>query len=326
MLVTVFAVLVVLTLALVLLALPAGIYTCFFTQLSGNFSAGSQVLGLYLFVGPAAVLLPVETSLGSVFVTLTVIYAAMLLLAALQGRGLFSSFRAAYKDGFSVFFSNTLLVTMVAIGFFVFTVVLLDTAETSSGIPIGSLSGDPFRLFNELAIAPLREELGFRVLIIGVLALVACVGLPLKTAARALWRPSVISEVRGRDAATTGLLVAGLVISAVTFGLVHVLSNIGWEIGKLPAATYGGFVLGYLYIKYGFHVAVLTHWGLDFLSSVFYYLGQGAPTNSWASNAGYFLDGVLSLDLVSMFGLACFLLVGYVGLKRIVVWRRGGQA
>jgi membrane protease YdiL (CAAX protease family) len=111
------------------------------------------------------------------------------------------------------------------------------------------------------------------------------------------------------------------VISSVTFGLVHILSNSGWEIGKLPVATYAGFVFGYLYIRYGFHVAVLAHWGDDYLSSVFSFLGQGAPANSLASNTGYLLDQVLTFDMLELIGFASFLLVAYLGTKRLREWR-----
>lgn len=313
--------LVVITLVVIILAFPVGVYTYYFTKLSSNFSASSQIAGVYFFVGPSVGFLPLETSFGSVFIALTLIYGLMIILAAYQGRSVVTAFRAAFKEGFDAFFSNTLLVSIISTAFLTFTVIVFDQLETSSGIPIGGLSGDAFELLSSLAIAPLREELGFRMVIIGLLAVVACVGLPWRTALKALWRPSAAYEGRNGEMITIAILVVALVISSVTFGLAHIYSGSGWEIGKLPVATYAGFVLGYLYIKYGFHVAVLAHWGTDFLSSIFAYLGQGAPANSLASNTGYFLDNLLSADMLSLLGLASFLLICYLGAKKFGQWR-----
>lgn len=274
-------------------------------------------------MGPAVIAMPLQTTLGAVFAFLTAVYAAMVLLAAYQGRGLLAALKAAFKEGFQAFFSNTLLAAMVGMGFLVFTDVVFTDLVTAGGVPVGSISGDPFQIFSSLAIAPLREELGFRVIMIGLFAVVACIGLSWRTALKSLWRPSVVLEARGRDRATTWLIGVGLVISSITFGIVHVVSNSGWAIGKLPVAAYAGFVLGYLYIKYGFHVAVLGHWAVDYLSSVFGYLGQGAPASSWVSNVGNVLNATVVIDLAGVFGLACFVLVVYTGVQRFRKWWEG---
>jgi len=316
----------VVTLAVMLLAFPAGVYTYYFTRLSANFSAASPVAGVYLFVGPSVVLLPVQTTLGAIFMFLTVVYALMFVLAAYQGRGIITSLKSAFKEGFGAFFSNTLLASTVAISFLIFTVVEFDQFETSSGVPIGNISGDALQLFTQLALAPLREELGFRMVIIGLLAVVACVGLPWRTVLKALWRPSVAYEGREGDRVTTYILLVGMSVSAITFGLAHILSNSGWEIGKLPVAVYAGYVLGYLYYKYGFHVAVLAHWGTDYLSTAFAYMGQGAPSGSLASNVGNWLDNFLSIDMVYLMGFASFLIVLYLGYQRMQKWRAARRA
>jgi len=310
-----FSFLTVFTIALILLAFPAGVYAYYFTQLSTNYTAASPIQGVYLFLGPAVILVPLQTTFGAVFAFLTLVYAAMVILAAFQGRGVVSALRAAFKEGFRAFFSNTLLAATVGIGFLVFTDVLFTEAIAAGGAPVGSISGDAFQLFSSLAIAPLREELGFRVVMIGLFAVVACVGLPRTAILKSLWRPSVVLEAKPGDRATTLLIAFGLVISSITFGVVHVISDSGWEIGKLPVAAYAGFVLGYLYIRYGFHVAVLGHWGVDYLTSVFSSLGQGAPAGSWISNAGYFLNDAMILDLTELFGVACFILVVYMGVQ-----------
>jgi hypothetical protein len=326
-LIVVFLILAALTLALVILSFPAGVYAYYFGHLSeSNLSAASPIQGVYMFLGPAVVALPVQTTLGVVFGVLVAIYLAMVLMAAFQGRGLIAAARASFSEGFGALFSNTLFVALIAMGFLVFTDVIFTALTSQAGIPVGSLPGDPFELLSSLTIAPIREEFGFRMIIIGALAVVACVGLPWKTALRALWRPSAVSDAKGNDTATTALLTVGLVISSVTFGLVHILANSGWQIGKLPVTTYAGFVLGYLYIRYGFHVAVLAHWSVDFFSSVFSYLALSAPSGSWVSNLGLILDDTLSIDLLGLFGIASVALVIYTGARRYLKWKASRSA
>lgn len=226
--------------------------------------------------------------------------------------------RSAFTDGFGALFSNTLLATVAALGFLAFTILVIDTLETAGGVPVGGLSGDAMNLFLSLTIAPLREEFGFRVLIIGLIAAFASIGKPWRSALKAIWRPSVAYEDVQNNTVTKAALGFALAASALTFGLVHVTSNSGWEIGKLPEAAYAGVVLGYIYIRYGFHAAVLVHWGIDYLGSVFAFFGQGAYGIPWTSDTGYFLQQVVTVDMIGVLGVSSFLVVSYLGIRWVL--------
>jgi hypothetical protein len=307
--------LLLLTAVLVVVSFPVGVYTVFFTSLSSKFSAASVVQGVYVFVGPVPAILPLAGSMGGFFVGLSVIYAAMVVLAARQGRGMLSSLRASVREGVGPLFSNTFFVTLISIGFLGFAILVIDSLETSRGVPVGSLSGDAMQLFMSLTIAPLREELGFRMIMVGIPALALCLGRSWTLALKSLWRPSVCYEGDVNATYSQAVLALAAAVSSVSFGLVHVLSGAGWEIGKLPEAAFAGVVLAYVYIRYGFHVAVLTHWGIDYLDSVFAFFGQGAYGIPWTADNGYVLQQVVALDLVAFLGLASFLAVCYLGLK-----------
>lgn len=309
--------LLLITAALVVLSFPVGVYTIFFTSLSSQFSAASVVEGVYVFIGPFVATLPLAGSMGGFFAVLTVIYAGMVFLAARQGRGMVSSLKASLSEGVGPLFSNTFFVALISIGFLAFTILVIDSLETSGGIPVGNISGDAMQLFMSLTIAPLREELGFRMVMVGLPALLLCLGRPWSRALRALWRPSASYEGQVNTTFSQVVLGVAAAVSSFTFGLVHILSGAGWEIGKLPEATFAGFVLSYVYIRYGFHVAVLTHWGIDYLDSVFAFFGQGAYGIPWTANNGYVLQQVVAVDIVALFGVASFLAVCYLGLKSL---------
>lgn len=314
-LLAVFVCLLFLTVALVIISFPIGLYTVFFTSISTAFNAASVVQGVYIFVGPFVTTLPIPGSMGGYFVGLSVVYGAMFVLAAMQGRGLLSSLKGAFSEGPSSLLANNFYVTVIAIGFLGFVILMIDSVETAGGVPIGSLSGDAMQLFMSLATAPLREELGFRMVIIGIPALLLCAGKPWRTTLKSLWRPSAAYEGETNTTRTQAVLATFAVISAIVFGLAHILYASGWDIGKLPEAAAAGLVLGYLYIRYGFHVAVLAHWGIDYLGSVFAFFGQGAFGIQWTSNTGYILQQVESADAVALFGVASFLFVSYLALR-----------
>jgi hypothetical protein len=171
------------------------------------------------------------------------------------------------------------------------------------------------------------EELGFRVLLIGLVAFILSMGRPLKVALSTLWRPSKVMEGLAVGSGASIIIWAATGFSAVTFGACHVIcGGSTWEIGKFPEAAYGGFVLGYLYVRYGFHVAVLAHWGIDFFGSVYSFFGQAAFGTPWNSSTTEFWGQYLvDLDMLFLFGLASFLVVVYLGARKLAQWRSEQQ-
>lgn len=309
-----------LTALLVVLSFPVGIYTVFFTHLSNS---TANTLGYpFLWFGPIAVLVPIPVMYGVAFIAVIIIYVAMFVLTIFQGRSLPSAVALGLRNGYREFLTNRALLTLVAIGFLVFTAGLIDWAVSAFGAPIGNpFSGDDLHTFVGLALAPLREELGFRVLLIGVAAVVVTLPQPETPALRTLWRPSVAYEGVVNNTTIMVVIWAAGVFSAGTFGACHVVcGGGGWDVGKLPEAVYGGIVLAYLYIKYGFPVAVLAHWGIDYLPSVFAFYGEGVHGIPWMSTPGYFLQQIITADLFGVFGTGCLLAVVFIGVTKL--WKR----
>jgi hypothetical protein len=155
------------------------------------------------------------------------------------------------------------------------------------------------------------------VCIVGLVAAVLALGSGPRDVLRSLWRPSASYERDSLRADKVLIISVAVATSSLAFGVLHVAPGSGWGIGKLPEATFGGAVLGYLYVKYGFHVAVLTHWGIDFLGSAFAFFGQGVYGVPWWSSPGFVLQRLVTDDLVGGIGLAAFLLVTYSGLRLV---------
>ena len=302
-----FAAILVFTIALVALSFPAGVYAFFFTKLSANYSYAS--LGYpYLWIGPAFVEIPVLMSIGIPFLAATLAYVALFACTIVSGVNPLRAIYGSAKKGFSSFFSSPFLVSMIAIGFLVFTASVVDSVVSGSAPP-----QDPLVELWGLTYAPLVEEFGFRVLMIGLIVGIVSLDRGFRGFLHALWRPS---SAFAADASMKFGVAALAVISSLTFGYTHVLA--GWTPGKFFEASYGGFVLAYLYVKYGFPMAVLGHWGIDYFGSVFSFYGQGAYGIPWNSlTQTYILQELVNIDLLEVLGIASFLVVLYVGATRL---------
>jgi hypothetical protein len=322
-LLAVFVSLLILTVALVAVSIPIGFYSVFSGRLSTSFTYSSLVRP-YLWIGPALEFVPFQVSVGALFTALTAIYVAFFLYSLREQEGPLRSVVKSFREGFGALTSSPFLVAIISIGFLIFTTSVVDQVVSSTGTPIGSLPPeDPVALLVGLTFSPLIEEFGFRVILIGVVALILSMSRPWKAALTALWRPSKAIEGLAVGSGASMIIWAATGFSAVTFGACHVIcGGSAWDIGKLPEAAYGGFVLGYLYVRYGFHVAVLAHWGVDFFGSVYAFFGQAAYGIPWNSNTTEFVGQyVVDIDMLLLFGLACFLVIVYLGVRKVARWR-----
>jgi Type II CAAX prenyl endopeptidase Rce1-like len=311
---------------LMALSFPLGLYAGFSGTLSttyGQFSLATP----YLWVGPIPLHSPISLTVGEALVFYSSIYAAMFLYASGQSARLRPAFSAAARLGIENIFSSPLAVVIVSTGFLAFSATIVDSLVTASGSTIGNpFQSDPLGVLVGFTFAPIAEEFGFRVMLVGLVALILSLGKPARVALRSLWRPSAAYEGLAVGSGTFLIIWAATGFSAVTFGACHVLCGGGWDFGKFWEATYGGVVLGVLYVKYGFHVAVLTHWGIDYFGSAFAFFGQAAFKVPWnSSNTEFIGQFVVDIDLLYLFGLASFLVVLYVGLKRLSAWRARGE-
>jgi hypothetical protein len=312
--VLVFAAFFALTLFLVVLSFPLGVYAALFTSISPGYVATSSV-PFVIWLGPLG--LPAFLPVWVIFVAMSAVYVLLFVLATSRGPNPASVLLEGLRKGLSSLLSNDLVVIVVAIGFYAITATAIDTLTSLFGVPIGAPSGPDLEVFAAATAAPFFEEVGFRVGIVGLVALLVTVGKPKRALLEGLWRPA--SAYEGDEVRTGKTLAIWLAVAAssLVFGYAHVASNSGWAIGKFPDAVYGGLVFGYVYTKYGLHVSILTHWGIDYLGNVFSFFGEGVSGIPINSAAGYFLQQIVNLDLLEGIGLLSLILVAYLGVKKL---------
>ncbi len=133
----------------------------------------------------------------------------------------------------------------------------IEAIQSSIGIETGMLETESDYVFFLSAMqAPIAEEIGFRLMIIGIISLLM---VPPDAGKIGLFKAFIHPYSVHRDSREIKILYLIAVIQALFFGLAHLLAGGGWDIGKVSTASLAGIYLGYLFIRYGFTTAVLGH-------------------------------------------------------------------
>ncbi len=90
-----------------------------------------------------------------------------------------------------------------------------------------------------------------------------------------------------------------IVGTSAFFGLAHVLSSIGWEMGKITSVFVQGFFFAVTYVAYGFEAPILLHW---FFNYYFYFFDPRVAESFFPA----------AIDMISVIELL-ILVLGIVG-------------
>jgi membrane protease YdiL (CAAX protease family) len=167
--------------------------------------------------------------------------------------------------------------------------------------------------FFEVTAAPISEEIGFRVILIGIpLFVIYSHRTSIILFFKALWNPSQNLHIYETKKVLILIIVVGLF-----FGAAHIISGEPWSLGKITQATASGIVIGWVYFKYGLPSAILIHWATNyFIFSYVFFLAdineitiKNAFSHSLTNSLEILLiiTGILSITM---------LILNYIDLKK----------
>jgi hypothetical protein len=157
--------------------------------------------------------------------------------------------------------------------------------ESALGVPTGepAFPANPFETFFLLAYSPLIEEVGFRLSPIGLflIAYVFWAGRQVvaqfssKQLLKLVFVAPIYPEEAKRmvglknvDADGFGGISIGewvmVLVTSLIFGLAHLISGIGWDVGKVTSTVMAGLIFGLAYLAYGFQAPILLHWYFNY--------------------------------------------------------------
>jgi hypothetical protein len=268
----VFLALLVIFLIFFTISFPVGAYVSLAFY---NREAPQTVNALPFFVfGLAA---PIKVTINALTL-LTILLAFYLLFVYLAATGpladLYQTLKIVYYRGISSVLGNTLTTVSTVFAPLVLVNVGLEYLQSLFGIATGALPKSELLIdFALLTYAPLVEEFGFRLTLIGVISsLLHLRHDEFKSALYALWRPSASLDTKSLRVKV--LLDSLIVFSSLTFSLAHVFYGGGWELGKVLPTFMAGLCLGWLYVNWGFHAAVLLHLLFNYFFGTFGYFAE----------------------------------------------------
>jgi len=161
-------------------------------------------------------------------------------------------------------------------------------------------------LFLAITISPITEELGFRVMLIGIpLFLIFAHKSSFGFFFRSLWHPYNNLHIMQHKRAISIIIAVGLF-----FGLAHIITGEPWSEGKFAQATISGIIIGWVYYRYGLISAILVHWATNyFIYSYIFFISdlnqisiQNVLSNSMIGTFEIILviTGVLSIAMITI--------------------------
>lgn len=247
---------------LFLASFPMGVFVVFASDIGDEIHYDLPLTHLGLFSDTGLYLAPFPLSVGDAFVILWMTYLVIFMIGVLGPARGFGSVMSDVMAGrgHTAQASNYMFGAIAWFSILVLASIIITVAQDYVGIPtIRLLPDNGLEDFFYITLAPLVEELGFRLILVGIpVFLMYAHWFSPGYFARSLWRPATLGIEDKRKA------VAVVVAVAVLFGFLHIALGESWSEGKFAQAAVGGVILGWVYIRYGFAACVIIHWAANY--------------------------------------------------------------
>ena len=244
------------------LSFPTGVYLVFNSEIGDDITYEYPMDSLSLFLAGIGFEAPIEFELGDGFVVIWCIFLILFTIAIFGPKTNFITVLQAmitqgkYKiqDSYIVstikWFSILVIVSAGIIGVQELAGISVEQPEAPNQL---------VQFFN-ISLAPIIEEIGFRVILIGIpLFALYSQRSSLKTLGKSLWWPwQNLRNVNTKKA----LMV--IITVGILFGAAHIFSDESWSSGKLAQAIASGIIIGWVYYRYGLVPAILIHWATNY--------------------------------------------------------------
>lgn len=300
---------------IMILSFPIGVYIVFNSNIGSDINFQYPIDGLNFFIGGISYKLPISFQLGDAFIIAWSIYLILFSISFVGPRGsLTSTLSSIMAEGWRGLKENGLTNMIAWFAILILFSVAIDFVQESFGVKIESpQSQNNLIQFFQITVAPLTEELGFRVLLIGVpLFLIFSHRASLKLFFKSLWRPSSYLHI------TNYRKVMALIITVgIFFGAAHIISGTPWSPGKFTQAAVAGIIIGWVYVRYGLGPAILIHWGTNyFIYSYLFFISAIGQTPILDETANPFSNTLEQLLIVTGAIAISIKILNYVTSKR----------
>jgi len=290
---------------LLLVSFPIGIFVVFESEIGGDINYEYPLTHLELFDGTEMYQAPIDVSIGDVFVILWTFYVVIFVIAILGPKhGFLKSLSPIISFGKYNPKSNYLISVTTWFSILILISILINFVQEQFGIVTISPPADNDLIqFFYVSIAPLVEEFGFRLILIGIpVFVIYSHKSSAKYFIKCLWNPDTLDIHDSKKA------IFLIVFVGIVFGFAHIALGEPWSEGKFAQAAASGIILGWVYLRYGFVASLLIHWATNyfvfsyaiFISQLNYISIEDAFSHSLMSSLEllFLITGALSISIL----------------------------
>jgi len=247
---------------LMIVSFPLGAYAIFNSDVGDDIDYSFPLEKFDIFIAGVNIQLPIEYEIGDVFVIFWAIFIILFVITFLGPKKNFiktigdvlSNEKNSLNDNymlniikwFSILVLISVVITIIQENFGIIT----EPPDTANDLI----------LFLQISTAPITEEIGFRLILIGIpLFLIYSHKSSIKFFFKSLWTPHSTLHIYENKKA-----IGIIVIVGIFFGVAHVISGEPWTTGKILQASIGGIILGWVYFRYGLAAAIILHWATNY--------------------------------------------------------------
>ena len=281
---------------LMVLSFPIGAYLVFNSEIGDNLTYEYPMDGFSLFLAGIGFDVPITFELGDGFIVIWCIFLILFATAILGPKkkivtilqSMISGDKYKIQDNYIVatikWFSILVIVSGTIIAIQEFIGISVEQPEASNQLI----------QFFDISLAPIIEEFGFRVMLIGLpLFMLYSHKSSFKFLIKSLWMPW-----QNLHSVNMKKVLILIVVVGIFFGAAHIFSDEAWSSGKLVQAVTSGIIIGWVYVRYGLVPAILIHWATNYFIFSYGYIIADINQISIIDSFSHSLLNTLELILI----------------------------
>ncbi len=291
---------------LMIVSFPLGAYAIFNSDIGDDIDYNFPLEKFDMFLAGINLQIPLEYEIGDIFVTVWSIFIILFVISFLGPKKNFmKTISEILSNGKNHFSDNYMINIIKWFSILVLISAIITIIQESFGIVTEPPdTSNDLILFLQISLAPITEEIGFRLILIGIpLFLIYSHKSSIKFFFKSLWNPHSNLHVYEKRKAIALIIGVG-----IFFGIAHVMSGEPWTDGKIIQASLGGIILGWVYFRYGLAAAIILHWATNYFIYSYLFLiseingisVQNATTHSMIGTFEIILivSGIISSTMV----------------------------
>ena len=281
---------------LMIVSFPLGAYAIFNSDIGDDIDYNFPLEKFDMFLAGINLQFPLEYEIGDIFITVWSIFIILFVISFLGPKKNFmKTISDILSNGKNSFSDNFIINIINWFSILVLISAIITIIQESFGIVTEPPdTANDLILFLQISLAPITEEIGFRLILIGIpLFLIYSHKSSIKFFFKSLWNPYSNLHVYEKRKAIALIIGVG-----IFFGIAHVISGEPWTDGKILQASIGGIILGWVYFRYGLAAAIILHWATNYFIYSYLFLISEINSISVQNATNHSMIGTFEIILI----------------------------